>query len=233
MSDVLALTRQPWGSAKLADWRRRRAAKRLKRGDGRPLQPFRWWQLLTERALFSLRLVDRSGRDVVYAVDVRYYGKQGGVEGKAHLFMNGRHHAQSTLPAVFPVDGGVIEVAGSAYGLRRAHYVPADGAQQQLTPDPRSAAGRRLRLDRAHPMVSRLVGLVSVVLLIAGVGLNLLQVLEPISAIPALVERFGRFESPVRLPLWLNVALATGAGLAATERSLRLRYHPLLDGAGS
>jgi hypothetical protein len=217
----------------LQDLRRRRAAKRLKPGDGHPLQPFRWWQLLTERSLLTVRLVDADGRDVVYAVDVRQYGRQGSIEGKAHLFIGGRHHAQSTLPAVFPVEGGVIEVAQSAYGLRRAHYVAADGAEQQLTPDPRSAAGRRLRLDRRHPVTSRVVGVVSVVLLVAGVGLNLLQLLEPISAIPPLAQRFGQFESPIHLPLWLNLALGIGAGLAATERGLRMRYTPLLDGAGA
>lgn len=217
----------------LEDWKRRRAAKRLKRGDGRPLQPFRWWHLLFERALLTLRVVGSDGRAVVYAVDVRYYGKDGGVEGKAHLFIDGRHHAQSTLPVVFPIEGGTIEVTGSTYGLRRAHYVPAEGAEQQLVPDPKSAAGRRLHLDREHPQASRVVGGVSVVLLILGIGLNLLQLLEPISAIPPLVERFGRFESPVHLPLWLNVTLAIGAGLASMERGLRLRYNPLLDGVGT
>ena len=227
------MTRQQKGAAMLEDWKRRRAAKRLKRGDGRPLQPFRWWHLLTERALLTLRLVDQDGRDVVYAVDVRQLDKQGSVEGKAHLFVDGRHHAASRLPAAFPVEGGTIEVAQSAYGLRRAHYVAADGGEQQLTPDPRSGAGRRLRLDRQHPLASRFVGAISVVLLIAGVGLNLVQLLEPISAIPPLVERFGRFDSPVQLPLWLNIALAVGAGLAAVERGLRLRYHPLLDGTGA
>jgi hypothetical protein len=190
-------------------------------------------QLLTERALLTLRLVGQDGRDIVYAVDVRNVGSQGSLEGRAHLFVDGRHHAQSKLPAVFPVEGGTIEVAQSAYGLRRAHYVAADGAEQQLTPDPKSAAGRRLRLDRRHPVASRILGGVSVVLLVAGVGLNLLQLLEPISAIPPLVQRFGQFESPIHLPLWLNLALGIGAGLAATERALRLRYTPLLDGAGA
>lgn len=215
------------------DWKQRRAAKRIKSGDGRPLQPFRWWQLLSQRALLTLHLVGQDGRDVVYAIDVRHWGKQGGDEGKAHLFVNGRHQAESTLPAVFPVEGGTIEVALSTYGLRRAHYVTADGAEQQLTPDPRSAAGRRLRLDRRHPVTSRIVGAVSVVLLVAGVGLNLLQLMEPISAIPPLAQRFGQFESPIHLPLWLNLALGIGAGLAATERGLRMRYTPLLDGAGA
>lgn len=49
----------------LEDWKHRRATKRINSGDGRPLQPFRWWRLLSQRALFTLRLVDRDGRDVV------------------------------------------------------------------------------------------------------------------------------------------------------------------------
>ncbi len=217
----------------LEELRRHRASRRLRPGDGRPLQPFRWWHLLTERALLTVGVAGRDGRDVVYAVDVRYYGRKGGVEGRAHLFRDGRHHAQSTLPAIFPVEGGTIEVVGSTYGLRRAHYVAAGGAEHPLVPDPRSAAGRRLRLDREHPVASRVVGGVAVVLLLAGVGLNLMQLLEPISAIPPVVERFGRFESPIHLPLWLNISLAVGAGLASMERGLRLRYHWLLDGAGA
>lgn len=217
----------------LEDWRRRRAARRIRRGDGRPLQPFRWWHLLTERSLFSLRLVGSDGQVTRYTVDLRNYGKQGGIEGRAHLYIDGRHHAESTLPAAFPIRGGTIEVEQSAYGPKRMHYVAADGAEQQLVPDPRSAVGHRLRLDRDHPLASRLIGGVSVVLLIAGVGLNLLQIVEPISAIPPLAERFGRFESPVHLPLWLNVALGVGAALASMERGLRLRYHPLLDGVGA
>ena len=49
------------------------------------LEPF-WWQLF-QRALLTLCLVDRDGGEVVYALDVRRWGKQG---GKAHLFLNGR-----------------------------------------------------------------------------------------------------------------------------------------------
>ena len=47
------------------DWRRRRAAGRVKSGDGHPLKPFRWWQQFS-RALFYLRADGRAE----YAVDV-------------------------------------------------------------------------------------------------------------------------------------------------------------------
>ncbi|MFP5072481.1 hypothetical protein ACLFMI_22795 [Pseudonocardia nantongensis] len=40
------------------------------------------------------------------------------------------------------------------------------------------------------------------------------------------------FESPVQLPLWLNIALGVGAAVGSTERALRLRYS-WLDSAGN
>lgn len=218
----------------LDEWKRRRAAKRIEPGDGRPLQPFRWWQLLSGRKLFYLTLTHPDGRRTEYAVDVRHWGRQGGEEGaKAHLFVDGVHRAGSRLPAAFPAGDGTIDVALSGFGLKRIHYVTHDGAEYRLVPDPGSAVGRRLRFDRDHPSASRWIGAVSVLMLVIGIGLNLLQLLEPISGIPPLAERFGHFASPIHLPLWLNIALGVGAAVASMERGLRLRYHWLLDAAGN
>ncbi|PDP84968.1 hypothetical protein CQJ94_24865 [Glycomyces fuscus] len=216
----------------LDQWRRRRAARRLRGGDGHELRGFRWWQLLG-RSLFHLRLTRTDGRQTEYTVDVRHRGE--GEDGalRAHLYLDGRHRAHSRVPASFPVPGGRIEVATSAFGLRRCHYVTADGAQRQLTPDPRSGEGRRARLDREHPALSRWIGVVSVLLLLLGVGLNLLQIIEPVSQIPPVQEAVGAFTSPVRLPLWLNIALGAGAALGSAERALRLRYSWLLDGTAN
>ena len=121
-NDAHASARRPKGAPMLQDYRRRRAARRLKPGDGRPLQPFRWWQLLAERSLLTLRLVGRDGRDMNYAVDVRSYGKQGSLEGRAHLFVDGRHQAESALPAVFPalLPGGPAGAPPRAGPGRRA-----------------------------------------------------------------------------------------------------------------
>ncbi|MFG3335274.1 hypothetical protein ACGFZZ_25100 [Streptomyces tendae] len=69
-------------------------------------------------------------------------------------------------------------------------------------------------------------------LLVTGVGLNLLQLAEPVSRIPPVAQRVGTFESPVHLPVWLNLALGVMAVLASMERALRLRYSSLLDMAG-
>lgn len=215
----------------IEDWRRQRAIKRIESGDGRALKRFRWWQL-PFRALFYLPLPPGDGRPTVYAVDVPHRAHLDSGKVRAHLYRDGRHHAQSKLPAAFPVEDGTIKISLSAYGIKRCHYLTSTGAKHQLTPDPKSAEGRRARLDRKHPALSRSISLLSVLMLLGGVGLNLLQVAEPISRIPAIADSIGRFEAPIHLPPWLNVTLALAALLASTERALRLRYHPLLDQAG-
>ncbi|WP_419992375.1 hypothetical protein [Streptomyces boninensis] len=213
------------------DTRRRRAAKRVKPGDGRPLQRFRWWQL-PGRALFHLRLPQEDGRQATYAIDVRHWQNQSSGNVKAHLYRDGRLDAESKIPAYFPVPGGTIEVAMSGFGLKRCHYVAADGAERRLDPHPASAEGRRARLDRNHPALSRRLGLCSLSMLLIGTGLLVLQIAEPVSRIPPLAERGWSFDSPLDLPLWLNIALGLGAALGSMERALRLR-HSWLDGAAN
>lgn len=212
------------------DWRRRQRIRRVKPGDGRPLRSFRWWQLLG-RALCYLRAPDGAHSDTVYAVDVRHWGNHSGGEVRAHLYRDGRHHAESKMPACFPVPGGAIEVAMSGFGIKRCHYVTGHG-EFQLVPDPRSAEGKRARLDRAHPTLSRSIGLASVVLLVVGITLLLLQVAEPLSRIPPVADAVGVFHPPIQLPTWLDIALGVGAAAGSTERALRLRYS-WLDSAGN
>lgn len=216
----------------LQEWRRRRAARRVTSGDGRALQRFRWWQLLG-RDLFYLQLSDADDRGpTVYAVDVRHWGNQSSGEVKAHLYRDGKHHAESKIPAAFPVEGGTVEVAMSGFGMKRCHYITTDGVEHQLIPDSKSAEGRRARLDGEHPALSRGIGFFSVSMLLIGVVLLLLQIAEPISQTPPVAERIGTFESPVDLPLWLNITLGLGAALGSAERALRLRYS-WLDSAGN
>ena len=190
--------------------RRRSATRRIAAGDGRTLSPFRWWQMPI-RALFRLRLDGRDGSSVVYAVDVRHWANLDPGRTRAHLYVDGTQRAVSTLPARFPVAGGSVHVAMSTFGIRRCHVVAADGSERELEPDPRSAEGRRARLGREHPTLSRSIGILSIVLLVVGIGLNLLQVAEPISQIPAIADAVGTF----------------------VERAFRMRSHPLLDTAAS
>ncbi|MFG2022183.1 hypothetical protein [Streptomyces sp. NPDC048825] len=213
----------------LREWRHRRAVQRVKPGDGRPLKRFRWWQMLT-RALFHLRLVNDDGRQTVYAVEVKHQNQSEGYV-KAHLYLDGRHHAESKVPAVFPVQGGTVEVRTSGFGLKRCHYVTAEGSEHQLVPDPASAEGRRARLDRSHPALSRCIGFLSVIVLVIGLVLLILQLAEQVTRAPEGVAQYvGTFTSPIDLPAWGNAVVGLVTVAASTERALRLRYSRLLDG---
>ncbi|APX31450.1 hypothetical protein BH708_00450 [Brachybacterium sp. P6-10-X1] len=213
-------------------WRRRRAVKRIEPGDGSALRRFRWWQLLG-RSMFHLdRPVPVEG-PVRYTVDVRQWKTDENGTVMVHLYRDGLQHAVARAPALFPVEGGTIEVAASSFGLKRCHVVADDGTEHQLTPDPRSAEGRRARFEERRPVLSRVVGAVSIVALLVGVALLLQEIAVPILRIPPIAERIGTVEPLFRLPLWLTISLALAAALASTERALRLRYHWLLDAAGN
>lgn len=213
------------------EWRRRRALGRIKPGDGRALKKFRWWQPLT-RSLFYLPADGGAGRPVVYAVDVNHLKGDDNGDTEAHLYRDGFRYARARLPALFPVEGGTIEVMASAFGIRRCHFVADDGTEQQLVPDPRSAEGRRARLDRERPVLSRWIAVVSLVLIVVPLLLGLPQTVESISRFPPLAERFGVFDSPFDASAWFNIALALSATAGSTERALRLRYNRWLDTVG-
>ena len=203
----------------------------IKAGNGRSLKRFRWWHMLS-RALFHLPS-DGEGRPVVYAVDVPYWQRvlTDDGKGKAHLYRDGVHHARSKLPAVFPVEGGTIEVVSTSFGLKRCHYVIEGGPARRLAPDERSAEGRRARLDREHPVLSRLIGTLSLIILVISGSLVLLQIVEALTAVPPVAQRLGTFTSPLDLSIGLNSVLALCASTAAVERATRLRWNALLDGS--
>jgi hypothetical protein len=212
-------------------WNDRRLTRRARPANGRPLTPFRWWQLL-RRSVLSISL-DRAGEPVVHTVEVRHGGDSNGVV-RAGLYLDGILHLESRLPARFPVEGGHIEVRKSQGGMRRCHFVAHDGTTRPLVPDPRSAEGRRMRFARHHPRASAIIGATSIAMLLIGIVLGALQAAGPVSEIPPIAATLGTLQSPVRLPVWLNLCLGLGASAAAIERALRLQYHWLLDsGAGT
>jgi hypothetical protein len=200
----------------------------VKAGDGRMLPRYRWWQLFS-RSLFHLRLADEGGGPEIWSIDVRHGGDSDG-EVRARLYRNGVNQARSKLPAAFPVPGGTIEVAVSGFGLRRCHYVTHDGSERQLMPDPASAEGRRARLERTNPGLSRAVGAASATILAVALVLGVPQIIEQITQLPPIAERIGTFTSPVHLPAWANTSLLLATLVASTERALRLRYNRILDG---
>lgn len=215
-----------------ARWRQRWVEWRVRAGDGRPLRPYRWWQQLT-RSLFELRLEGAAGA-VVYAVDVRHSGDASDGVVRARLHRDGLQAAVSRMPARFPVEGGAIEVAATQFGLRRCHYVDHAGRERQLSPHPRSGAGRRARLARERPALSRAMGVLSVAVLLVGATLLGLELAQRITELPPVVAQLGwSFASPIQLGVWPTVAVGLATALASTERALRLRYHWLLDPAGN
>lgn len=213
-------------------WRRRRALQRVSPGDGSALRRFRWWQLLG-RSLFHLDVSVPTGRSARYTVDARQWRTDESGYPKVDLYRDGLQHAVSRVPAIFEIEGGQIEVAASAFGLRRCHYVTPEGASHQLTPDPASAEGRRARFERRRPGLSRVVSALSILMLLVGVVILLQEIAIPLLQIPPVAARIGTVEPLFTLPMWLTVTLAVAAGIASTERALRLRYRWWLDAGGN
>ncbi|GAF20390.1 MULTISPECIES: hypothetical protein [Shouchella] len=206
-------------------WKRRKKVNKVKEGDGHALKPFRFWQPFT-RSLFYLELTGDEGETHVYAVNVHFFSE----DNTAELYLDGKHMATSSLPAAFPVPGGVIEVGATDYGLSRMHYVrESDQREYVLQPDKRSGEGLRLRLDQRFPITSKSLGLSAVMVLLVSLILGLPQLLELVTSIPWIHEHIGTFQSPITLPDWVNTTLIVASVLAGIERALLLRNHWLID----
>lgn len=189
---------------------------------------FRWWQLLG-RSLRTLTLRAPDGGASTYTVDVRRAGDGSDGVVRARLYLDGALVSHSTLPARFPVPGGHIEVAVGTFGLRRCHYRRADGGTEQLVPHPATAEGRRARLHDTHPRVSRLIGRVSALLVIAGLCVAVPQIVQVISQAPPIADSIGTFTSPIQLPPLATVLVGIAAVVGSTERALRMRSSWLDD----
>lgn len=206
----------------MRQWRRRRRTGKVTPGDGSDLQPFGGWDVLT-RSLFYLDLPDESeGR--VWAVDVHHFDD----DDRAEVYRDGIQSHRSTLPAAFPVPGGVIEVAANLYGLSRMHYVTEEG-ERALRPHRWSLEGLRARFDRRHPRASAWIARTAVVVLLVGLVVAIPQVVALVSSWDLLADRVGTFTSPISLPAWANATLLAAGVLAAIERALTLRSHWLVD----
>lgn len=199
-------------------WRNRR----VRAGSGEPLRQYRWWQMFG-RSLRSITLPSTDGTVSTYTVDVRHSGDMSDGEIRARLYVDGALQSYAKMPTRFAVPGGHIEVAITGFGLKRCHYVWADGSEQALSPDPASAEGRRARLHHKHPALSRIIGLVSTVFVIVGLCVEVPQIIESLSQIPLIADSIGTFTSPIRLPLHINLIIGLAAVIGSTERALRMR----------
>ncbi len=204
-------------------------------GDGRTLGEYRVTEFFS-RTLFFAEIPEATKLHE-YAVDVHYYADEletGGqqdvsAEAPAALYRDGVQILRSDIPSVFPVPGGVIEVATSMYGLRRMHYVPDEGTPLPLRPHQRSPEGIRAGFARSFPRMSAVFGRVAVIVMIVGVIAAVPQTIETVSRLDLIADQFGVFTSPLRLPDWLNSMLAVATVVACVERALTLRSHRLAD----
>lgn len=209
---------------------------KVRAGDGSPLRDYHLWQLFA-RSVFFLELADHDGISHSYAVDVRHLAdaktrqQHDNGEGKAPaaLYRNGVQVSRSNVPTAFPVPGGVIEVATTAFGLKRMHFVSEAGVERALRPHPRSQEGLRARLGQRYPRASAVIGAAAVVILVVALAVNLLHGAEVLTHSPAIAEKVGTFTSPIHLPTWANTTLITAGALAALERATRLRHNRFLD----
>lgn len=196
--------------------------RRVREGDGEPLRPYRWWQVLG-RSLRSIALTSGDGTTSVYTVDVRHAGDMSDGEVRARLYVDGALRSYAKMPTRFTVPGGHIEVAITGFGLKRCHYVKDDGTQQQLSPHPRSAEGLRAHLHHRRPALSRLIGVLSAALVVVGLCVEVPQIIASLSRIPLIADSIGTFTSPIQLPLLANLIIGLAAVVGSTERALRMR----------
>jgi hypothetical protein len=200
------------------NWRNRR----VRQGAGEPLRRYRWWQMFG-RSLRSITLSSADGTASTYTVDVRHAGDMTDGEIRARLYVDGALQSYAKMPTRFVAPGGHIEVAITGFGLKRCHYVRADGTEEQLTPDPASAEGRRARLHHRHPGMSRVIGVVATAVVVVGLCVEVPQIIQSLSQIPFIADSIGTFTSPIQLPLHINLVIGLAAVIGSTERALRMR----------
>ena len=190
-------------------WKKQRAINKVKPGDGHLIKPLRWWEVFT-RTIFYKEFIDEDGAKNVYAVDINYFDEM----EKAHVYLNGKHHATAKLPAMFPVPGGYFDVALSTYGMKRIHYITEDGTEEILSPHSYSMEGLRLRFEKRYPRASKVIAYTAIAVLLFSIITGFPQLLASLSQIDFIAERFGTFESPIVFPNWLNITMSIAGTLA-------------------
>lgn len=207
-------------------FRQNRRLARVRPGDGSTIQDFRFWQLFS-RSVFVL---DDSVDGHVYEVDVRHGADSTSKRSPASLYRDGVQINRATLPATFPVPGGAVDVAVSQYGLKRMHFVADDGSERMLRPHPRSQEGLRARFGRRFPVASAAVGVLSVLVLLAGAAVTLTVGLEALTRVDVVAAHVGTFVSPVPIPEWVRRVAPILGAVAGIERALTLRSRWRLGG---
>lgn len=162
-----------------------------------------------------------------YVVDAHYLD----LDERIRLYRDGRLVDTARGRATFHLGGGVrIEAAVAKAGMKYVRLRQGEaGGTVQLPPAEGTAEAWRARVGTAHPTASRVVGWISLVVLLAVLGIELPQLVNLAGNLTPLIG-LPSFEVPaLTLPGWTNVALIILAGAAGLERSLSMKYNPLLD----
>lgn len=189
------------------------------RGGGRDraatFLPVRGWAVLW-RSAFGLR---HGGHEFVVAVDFLDWDE------RIRLYRDGRLVDEQRSRARFDLGGATLEARMGTYGMRYVRVVDAVGTVHDVPPLPGTAEAWRDRMDRERPTASRAVGVTAWVVLAVALVTQVPQLLALASEITGWTPPFVP-----DLPGPVNTILTVGGVLAALDRALRRRYHPLLDG---
>lgn len=192
-------------------------------GADEELRPIRGWQALW-RSGFA---VTHRGHE--YVVDVDYLD----FDERIRLYRDGllvdeqRSKARFLLPdgpeGLTPELRTTIEARMSLYGMRYVRLVDG-GETRDVPPLPGTAEAWRDRMDTRYPTASRVAGAASWVVLAVALVTLVPQLLDLVGGITG-------WEPPFvpDLPAGANAVLSVAGILAALDRALRRRYHPLLD----
>ncbi len=187
------------------------------------LEPVRGWQGLWRGGFATVH------RGHEYVVDVHYFDP----DERIRLYEDGRLVDEQRSTARFPLPdarAGVpaelqprIEARMSLLGMRYVRLV--DGTEaRDLAPVPGTGEAWRERMDARYPTASRVAGVVSWLVLALALVTQVPQLLDLVGGITG-------WELPFvpDLPAGVNTVLSVAGALAALDRALRRRYHPLLD----
>jgi hypothetical protein len=135
-----------------------------------------------------------------------------------HLYGDGIEVEVQKSPATFRLGASAtIEASMSVLGMRQVDLV-VEGETTLLTPVEGTAEAWRLQLERERPDLSRLIGVISWIVLAVALVYEVPQLLALIGGVIG-----ADFESPVMLPGAANFILGIAALAAALERALRFK----------
>lgn len=156
-----------------------------------------------------------------YVVDVDFLDW----DERIRLYRDRRLVDEQRSRARFDLGGAALEARMSLYGMRYVRVVDAVGDRQDVPPMPGTAEAWRDRMDRERPTASRAVGVTAWVVLVVALVTQVPQLLDLVSGFTVWTPPFVP-----DLPASVNTVLSVAGVVAALDRGLRRRYHPLLDG---